>query len=270
VAGSAVGEDPRVPARALVTAWTLDPLDADALASGLVTLWCLNAPGVTVTGSALHVGVSPEELLALAAGAASEAGHALTLSRELVARRPEGMSGIAAARVTAGPAGQLPGVGRTAVAVLPEHIGKTQALARGSVAPAVGAVAVLLPRAQGIADTLSTVLPEGVPIVPGPADLALLPLRVVQALEAPPRLLVAGFRVGRVDVVVTLARLTGAPHVRGIAKEAWGTVVTPGADVPRITDTSQLQSHGVLITAIGELASAVGTVWARTRAAVIS
>jgi len=93
---------------------------------------------------------------------------------------------------------------------------------------------------------------------------------VVQALEAPPRLLVAGFRVGRVDVVVTLARLTGAPHVRGIAKEAWGTVVTPGADVPRITDTSQLQSHGVLITAIGELASAVGTVWARTRAAVIS
>jgi len=64
------------------------------------------------------------------------------------------MSGIAAARVTAGPAGQLPGVGRTAVAVLPEHIGKTQALARGSVAPAVGAVAVLLPRAQGIADTL--------------------------------------------------------------------------------------------------------------------
>lgn len=41
------------------------------------------APGLT---SALHVGVSPEELLALAAGAASKAGHTLTLPREL---RPE-------------------------------------------------------------------------------------------------------------------------------------------------------------------------------------
>ena len=50
VAGSAVGEDPRVPASALVTARTLDTLDADALASGLVTLRRLNAPRVTVTG----------------------------------------------------------------------------------------------------------------------------------------------------------------------------------------------------------------------------
>lgn len=50
VAGSAVWEDARVPSRALVTARTLDPLDTDALASGLVTLWCLNAPGVTIAG----------------------------------------------------------------------------------------------------------------------------------------------------------------------------------------------------------------------------
>lgn len=75
----------------------------------------------------------------------------------------------------------------------------------------------------------STVLPQGVPVVPGPAQLAVLPLRVVEAPEAPPRLLVAGFRVCRVDVVVTAARLTGAPYIRGIAKEAGGAVVTPGA-----------------------------------------
>lgn len=50
VAGSAVGEDPRVPACAFVTARALDTLHADAPAGGLVTLWCLDAPGVTVTG----------------------------------------------------------------------------------------------------------------------------------------------------------------------------------------------------------------------------
>lgn len=72
----------------------------------------------------------------------------------LVAGRPEGMSRIAAARVTAGPAGQLPGVGRAAVTVLPDHVGKTRALAHGFVALAVGAVAVLWHRAQVIADTL--------------------------------------------------------------------------------------------------------------------
>lgn len=84
-------------------------------------------------------------------------------------------------------------------------------------------------RGQREARLTSTVLLQGVPVVPSPAQLAVLPLRVVEAPEAPPRLLVAGFRVCRVDVVVTEARLTGAPHVRGIAKEAGGTVVTPGA-----------------------------------------
>ena len=50
VAGHAVGEDARVPPSALVTAWTLHTLDADTLAGGLVTLRCLDAPGVAVTG----------------------------------------------------------------------------------------------------------------------------------------------------------------------------------------------------------------------------
>lgn len=50
MAGSAVGEDARVPSRALVTAGALDTLDAGTLAAGLVTLRCLNAPGVTLTG----------------------------------------------------------------------------------------------------------------------------------------------------------------------------------------------------------------------------
>lgn len=50
VAGCAVREDPRVPSSALVTAWTLDTLNADTMAGGLVTLWRLNTPGVAVTG----------------------------------------------------------------------------------------------------------------------------------------------------------------------------------------------------------------------------
>lgn len=50
VAGCAVGEDARVAPGALVTAWTLHTLHTHTLASGLVTLRCLDAPGVAVTG----------------------------------------------------------------------------------------------------------------------------------------------------------------------------------------------------------------------------
>lgn len=150
------------------------------------------------------------------------------------------MSSIAVAWVTPSPAGQLPGVGRTAVTVLPNHIRKTQTLACGFVALAVRAVAMLPHGAQGVADTLPTVLLEGVPIVTKSAELAVLPFRVVQALEAPPSLLVAGFWVCRVNVMVTVARLTCPPNIRGIAKEAWGTVIAPGANVPWITDARKL------------------------------
>lgn len=240
MAGCAVREDPRVPSSALVTAWTLDSLDADTLAGGLVTLRRLNTPGVTVTGSALHVGVSPEELLALAAGAAPKARHALALPRELITGRPEGVSSITAARVTPSPAGQLPGIGRTAVTVLPDHVGKAGTLAGGFVALAVGAVTVVLHGAQGVADTLPTVLLEGVPIVAEAAALAVLPFRVVQALEALPGLLVTGVWVCRVNVVVAVARLTHPSNIRGIAKEAGGTVLASGANVPRVTDTRKL------------------------------
>lgn len=213
MAGGAVGEDPRVPSRALVTAWALNALHADTPARGLVTLQRLNASGIAVTGSALQVGIPPEELLALAAGAASEAGHALALPCELITSWPEGMGSIAAAWATPSPAGQLPGIGCTAVTVLPNHIRKTQALAGGFITLAVRAVTVLLHSAQVIADTLSTGLLEGISIVPESAELALLPFRMVQALDAPPTLLVTGLRVSRVDVVVTLARLTRPPDV---------------------------------------------------------
>lgn len=82
-----------------------------------------------------------------------------------------------------------------------------------------------------------TVLLEGVPIVTKSAELAVLPFRVVQALEAPPSLLVTGFWVCRVNVVVTVARLTCPPNIRGIAKEAWGTVIAPGAYCPMKAST---------------------------------
>lgn len=208
VAGYAVREDPRVPSRALVTAWTLDTLHTDTLARGLVTLWCLNTPGVTVTGSAFHIGVSPEELLALAAGPAPEARHALALPGELIAGRPKGVHSIAITRLTARPAGQLPGIGRTLITVLPDHIGKTQALTSGFVTVAVSAITVLLHGAQVIADTLSTVLPKSVTIVSILAELAVVPFCVVQALEAPSCLLVTGFWISSINVVVTLTRLT--------------------------------------------------------------
>ena len=59
----------------------------------------------------------------------------------------------------------------------------------------------------------AAVLAERVAIVSKLAELAALPLRMVQALEAPPGLLVAGFRVRCVDVVVALAGLTCPPHI---------------------------------------------------------
>lgn len=207
VAGCAVREDPRVPPGALVTAWTLNTLHADTLACRLVTLWCLNAPGITVTGSAFHVRVSPEELLALAAGASSKARHALALPRELIAGWAKGMHSIAIAWLAASPASQLPGIGGTAVTVLPDHIRKTHALASGFVTVAVRAITVLLHRTQVVADTLSTVLPESITVVAILAELAMVPFCVVQALEAPSRLLVTGFWVSSVDVVVTLTWL---------------------------------------------------------------
>ena len=66
---------------------------------------------------------------------------------------------------------------------------------------------------RGSVHLTTTVLAERVAIVSKVAELAVLPLRVVQALEAPPGLLVAGFWVCCVDVVVTLARLTCPPHI---------------------------------------------------------
>lgn len=208
VARCAVREDARVPSGALVTAWTLDALRTDTLTRGLVTLRCLNAPGITVTGSALHIRVSPEELLALAAGSASKARHALALPCELIAGWPKGMHSIATAWLAASPAGQLPGMGRTPITVLPDHIRKTQALTGGFVAMAVRAVTMLPHGAQVIADTLSTVLSMSITVVPILAKLAMVPFCVVQALETSSSLLVTGFWVGSVDVVVTLTGLT--------------------------------------------------------------
>lgn len=57
-----------------------------------------------------------------------------------------------------------------------------------------------------------TVLLEGVPVIPISAELAVLPFCMVQALEAPPSLLVTGFWVCRVNIVVTMAKLTHPPN----------------------------------------------------------
>lgn len=64
------------------------------------------------------------------------------------------MHGIAIAGPAASPASQLPGVGRTSVTVLPDHIGKTRALTGAFVTVAVRAITMFLHRAQVIADTL--------------------------------------------------------------------------------------------------------------------
>lgn len=76
------------------------------------------------------------------------------LTPHLIAGWPEGMHSIAIARLAASPAGQLPGMGRTPITVLPDHIRKTRALTGGFVAMAVRAVTMLPHRAQVIADTL--------------------------------------------------------------------------------------------------------------------
>lgn len=64
------------------------------------------------------------------------------------------MHSIATAWLTASPAGQPPGIGCTLITVLPDHVGKTQALTSGFVTVAVRAIAVPLHGAQVIADTL--------------------------------------------------------------------------------------------------------------------
>lgn len=64
------------------------------------------------------------------------------------------MSSIAAAGVAPRPTGQLPGVGRTAVTVLADHVREAEALPGGFVALAIRTITVLLHRAQVIADTL--------------------------------------------------------------------------------------------------------------------
>jgi hypothetical protein len=72
----------------------------------------------------------------------------------LITRWSEGMCGIALARLTPCPTGQLPGIGCTVVTVLPDHIRKTQALTSSLVTLAVRAITVLLHGAQVVADTL--------------------------------------------------------------------------------------------------------------------
>lgn len=62
---------------------------------------------------------------------------------------------VAVAALTAGTAGHVPGVGRTAVTVLTNHVGSAMALAAAAVAVAVGGgLAAGLVAAQLIADTL--------------------------------------------------------------------------------------------------------------------
>lgn len=72
---------------------------------------------------------------------------------------------------------------------------------------------MLLHSAQVVTDTLSTVLLEGITIISQATVLAVLPFRVVQALEATPRLLVTGSWVCHINIVVTSARLACAAHL---------------------------------------------------------
>lgn len=85
---------------------------------------------------------------------ASQRPQPLVTTPHLIAGWPKGMCSIAVAWLTAGPTGQLPGIGCTLITVLPDHIGKTQALTSGFVTVAVRAITVLLHSAQVIADTL--------------------------------------------------------------------------------------------------------------------
>lgn len=59
--------------------------------------------------------------------------------------------------------------------------------------------------------------------------MAVFALRVIQALHARSRLLVAGLRVSGVDVVVALAWLAGAANLVRAPKEARRTFITSTA-----------------------------------------
>lgn len=75
----------------------------------------------------------------------------------------------------------------------------------------------------------SAVLLQGTAIVALPTEMAVFTLCVVQALDTRPCPLVAGFRIGAVNVVIALAGLAGATDLVGAAKEARCTFITATA-----------------------------------------
>lgn len=204
-------------------------------------------------------------LLAVGAGLAPKARTTLALPAHLVAGCGVCVGGGAAAELAAGPTGQVPVVRGAAVTVLAGDVGQARTLPGGPVT-----LTPLLWRtmaagsAQHIAGTLAAGASPGIAVVTPPAELALRPLRVVQAPQTPARLPVTGPRIARGNVAMALARSTPAPWQQGVSIVTGRTLLASGACVSGLALTHQLPAVPVQPTGGGKVAVTARTT--RTRA----
>lgn len=214
-----------------------------------VTLRGLDPARVTVTRSALHVGISPIVFLAVLTRLPSETMATLALSSKLIAGGADSIVGVTATGITAIPAAQVPVVGHTVVTVLADDIGQTLALPTTAVTlTLITRAALTAVSAQEVTCAFPAVASGRVSIVTRMAEPAVRPLCIVEALLALPCASVTCVHVRDINVVVTLAGLTPATRLQGVTIETRGTLITTGTCVSLVAVTDDLPVSIVLVT----------------------
>ena len=239
-----------------------------ALASQLVTGHARAPPAVTVTRAAAGGGEPVMVGHADIAPVTRDTRPALTPARPEVTRLMEGSYRVTVAGVTAGATVNVPVSVPAPVTPLPLHIAPAHALAR---------LCVTLPLLSGpglvaLAGQAAHAPGHRVPPEARAAQLAPLPGRVADALEARPRHGVTVAGAGQVDVPVTLAldtRPGRAAQTLGVAVIAVHASLTPGPRPPRWTLGAGDRGPGQVTPAQSGGAAILGHLGARARLAVI-
>lgn len=271
VAALAVWELARVASSARVTVRPGNTFHANTVTCDLVALLLRDASWVTITCVALDLRVSPEQLSTLSAGSAAKPRFTRALAHNLIAGRAEGMVEVAVTGLTAFPAGHVPSVWCTLIAVQTHHVRKTLTLTAVQVTVAVTLRgARLLSSAHMITHTLSAALCQCIAVITELAAVASLALGVVQAFETSARSGITGLRVRHVDVVVALTGPAFSAHLVWVSVITRGAFFTPGTFISLVADAEHLVGVEALITRAGELSSAAGTVRTHAGAAVVS
>lgn len=210
------------------------------------------ALGVTGTGSALLLRVTPVPILTPGARAAPKSCPAGALTRDRVTPRLQSVSGVAAAGLTAPGPPEVPEEGGTAATVPPQCVGAAGALPADRVteagfslrwapyragAPGVTAAAPAAPWAQGTAV-------EARPAVGTASAVA-----VVQTALAMSAVGVTGGWVTGINIVVALAGPAGTPSGvisrPGAPKVAGGAAVTAGSCIAGGTEAQDTSTGAV-------------------------